>query len=264
MVCLRGRRDGDDRLSGILWELVTQSAFEELFYGRLFPQFDRRDPQWSFLCRKLAVACQQVPAGASVLDIGAGESLYKQVFSQADYVGCDLVSSSDKHDFSDLDVIADASALPFPSGTFDYALNMVVLEHVPDPWRTASEMGRILKPGGVAYALVPLVRPEHLAPYDFHRFTRYGVQRMFEKNGMSIVEIEASNGALWTCVSYARQITQDRPIRRFGRRSPLGILLNRMWWAALTPLSIYARATDAKYPDDFPVYFWVTAKRDHE
>jgi len=241
---------------------VTQSAFEELFHDKLFPQHDRREPTWSYLCRKLAAKRDQMPAGATVLDIGAGESLYKQIFPQATYVSCDLVSSSDRHDFSDLDVIADASVLPFASGSFDYALNMVVLEHVPDPWRTASEMARVLKLGGTAYALVPLVRPEHLAPYDFHRFTRYGIRQMFEQNGMSIVEIEASNGALWTAVFYLRQITQQRPIVRFGRRSLRGMFWNRFWWALLAPLEWYASASDTKYPDDFPIYFWVTATRD--
>lgn len=240
---------------------MTGSAFEELFHDKLFPQFGRHEPTWAYLCGKLAVTREKMPEGASLLDVGAGESLYKQIFPQARYTSCDLVSSSDRHDFSDLDVVADASALPFAPGRFDFALNMVVLEHVPDPWQTTSEMARVLKPGGTAYALVPLVRPEHLAPYDFHRFTRYGIRQMFENNGLKIEEIEPSNGALWTAVFYLRQITQHRPIVRYGRRSLRGMFWNRFWWALLAPLEWYASRSNAKYPDDFPVYFWVTATR---
>lgn len=235
--------------------------FQQMFHSELFPQHDRREPTWNYLCRKLFATREQIPAGATLLDIGAGESLYKKVFSQTAYTSCDLVSSSDRHDFSNLDVIADASALPFPSASFDYAINMVVLEHVPDPWATTHEMARILKPGGTAYALIPLVRPEHLVPYDFHRFTRYGIRQMFENSGLSVVEIEPSNGALWTAVFYACQVTQQRPIELYGRHSLRGMLFNRVWWALLAPLLLYSRATDGKYPRDFPVYFWVTARR---
>jgi SAM-dependent methyltransferase/uncharacterized protein YbaR (Trm112 family) len=236
-------------------------TFHELFFGRLFRKFDSQLPHWAFLGRKVKEMVRMVPDGARVLDIGAGECKYEALFSHCRYVGTDLVFSSDKHDFSRIDVIADACALPFREKSFDAALNLVVIEHVPDPIRTVREMARILKPGGVAFALVPLVRPEHLVPFDFQRFTRYGIERLFEHNGFEIASIEGSNGALWTAVHYADLITRTQPLLRYGRRSLRGILINRFWAFVFWPLVLYARVSDRAYGGEFPIYFWVRAVR---
>src|SRR5258708_29737765 len=44
--------------------------------------------------------------------------------------------------------VADARALPFDDGGFDYVLCIDVLPHVPDPATVLSEAGRVLWPGG--------------------------------------------------------------------------------------------------------------------
>ncbi|QEM72850.1 methyltransferase domain-containing protein [Deinococcus radiodurans R1 = ATCC 13939 = DSM 20539] len=41
-----------------------------------------------------------------------------------------------------------AEALPFPDGTFDVALLVRVLAHLPDPARALAEAWRVLRPGG--------------------------------------------------------------------------------------------------------------------
>ncbi|MBC8351307.1 MAG: methyltransferase domain-containing protein [Planctomycetes bacterium] len=235
---------------------------EGFFFRTLFRQFDRRDPQWAFLGRKITEMVARVGEGLSVLDIGAGECKYATLLGHADYVSTDLVFSSDRHDFSLIDVVADASAIPFRDAEFDVALNLVVLEHVPDPWLAVDEMARVLKPGGIAFAMIPLVRPEHLAPFDFHRFTRYGIQRMFENSGFRVDSIEGSNGTFWTAVHYARMISKTEPLKRYGRRSIRGMFLNRLWHLLLWPLVFYARRSDKSYGDEFPMYFWVQATRE--
>jgi SAM-dependent methyltransferase len=48
-----------------------------------------------------------------------------------------------------------AERLPFPSSTFDLALAVWMLEHVPEPQRTLTEIARVLKPGGVFLFLTP-------------------------------------------------------------------------------------------------------------
>ncbi len=234
---------------------------ENYYFNKLFPHFNRRDPHWSFLGRKVSEMVKSVPKGAKVLDIGAGECKYGALFQHCKYVGTDLVYSSDRHDFSRIDLLSDASALPFCEETFDVALNLVVMEHVPDPDLTVREMARVLKVGGLAYALIPLVRPEHLPPFDFHRFTRYGIERIFEKNGLQIEGIEGSNGALWTAAYYLNLIAQTTPLTRFGRRNLRGVLLNRFWRFALSPLMAYARWSNHNYGSEFPIYYWVRASK---
>ncbi len=236
-------------------------GLEEFFFTKLFRKFDRRDPHWAFLGTKVKEMVERIPEAAKVLDIGAGECKYAALLTHTHYVSADLVFSSDKHDFSQIDIIADASAIPFQNDLFDVALNLVVLEHVPDPALTVREMARILIPGGVAFALIPLVRPEHLVPFDFQRFTRYGIRKLFEDNGFRIDSIEGSNGAFWSAIHYARLIAQTRPLTRFGRRAFRGIFWNRFWFLVFWPLVVYARISNSGYGDEFPIYFWVRAKK---
>ncbi len=51
----------------------------------------------------------------------------------------------------------DMTDVPFKDGAFDLIVCVHVLEHVPDDRRAMREMVRVLKPGGVAMLLVPIV-----------------------------------------------------------------------------------------------------------
>jgi SAM-dependent methyltransferase len=57
----------------------------------------------------------------------------------------------------------DMTDVPFKDGAFDLIVCVHVLEHVPDDRRAMREMVRVLKPGGMALLLVPIVleRPTH-------------------------------------------------------------------------------------------------------
>jgi SAM-dependent methyltransferase len=48
--------------------------------------------------------------------------------------------------------------LPIAPASLDVVLCLDVLEHLVDPWRTASRLARLLKPGGVLIASIPNVR----------------------------------------------------------------------------------------------------------
>jgi SAM-dependent methyltransferase len=50
---------------------------------------------------------------------------------------------------------ADGYQLPFASESFRVVLLVAVLEHTREPWRILAEARRVLKPGGVAIAVVP-------------------------------------------------------------------------------------------------------------
>lgn len=76
----------------------------------------------------------------------------------------------------------DLRELTFADATFDIFLTMDVLEHVPEPDRAFSEIGRVLKPGGVHLFTVPWheaptrerarLAPDgsvqHLLPAEYH------------------------------------------------------------------------------------------------
>jgi len=206
------------------WSKDPHKAFKEkdlkkIFFNELFTKLNPKDPHWNFLGSKAAGLDEKIPLGSKVLDVGSGDCKYGKLLPGRDYVGTDLVFSSDKHDFSPIGIVSDAHNLPFYSESFDYVLNMFLMEHVSEPDKILSEMHRVLKINGKVFALIPLVRPEHLQPFDFYRYTRFGIEHIFKKNGFEIKSIEPSNGSFWTAISYASMIAMTRPLVRFGRRS---------------------------------------------
>jgi hypothetical protein len=56
-----------------------------------------------------------------------------------------------------------------------------------------------------------MVWPEHEAPHDYHRFTKFGLRRLFEEAGFSVEEITARGGwntalaqivGFWACHAF--------------------------------------------------------------
>ncbi len=58
--------------------------------------------------------------------------------------------------------VGDALALPFPDATFDVVVAAEVLEHLGDDAGAASELNRVLRPGGRAAVTVPRWFPERV------------------------------------------------------------------------------------------------------
>ena len=91
-------------------------------------------------------------APRSVLDVGCGEGVlvhqWAQRLGSARVVGIDLEEESiqagwSEHQAPNLEYrVMEAENLPFADGEFDLACAIEVLEHVPDPEHTVSEMAR--------------------------------------------------------------------------------------------------------------------------
>lgn len=133
-------------------------------------------------------------------------------------------------------VCADAHGLPFSDGSATKVFCNQVLEHLNDPARFLAEVGRVLRPGGLA--LVLSQNAEFLARYRFpvqrllcrllpprwrernaylsggyeaweravghlHRFTRDDYASVAGRAGLELVQIESVHGAmsmvLWEC-----------------------------------------------------------------
>lgn len=132
--------------------------------------------------------------GARVLDAGAGEAVYAPFFRRQRYVGVDLGVGDEAWQYSRLDAVADLAALPFKSGSFDACIHLNTLEHVPEPRAVLGEISRTLAPGGRLLLVVPFNWEVHQAPYDFTRFTRYGLQHHLLKADFVDVEIRPVGG----------------------------------------------------------------------
>jgi len=93
-----------------------------------------------------------------VLDLGAGSSDLLAEFSAPLRVACDLslpMLTARREPVDWGRVMCDAQALPFRDGAFDAICAVNLLEHVPEPQHLASEVARLLAPGGRFLAVTP-------------------------------------------------------------------------------------------------------------
>lgn len=78
----------------------------------------------------------------------------------------------------DVDVAADAEALPFPDAVFARVECDAVLEHVRNPSQVMREISRVLAPGGYVHLVTPFCHPFHEYPKDYRRFTIDGLKEL--------------------------------------------------------------------------------------
>lgn len=93
-------------------------------------------------------------------------------------------------------VDGDAHHLPFPNDSFDACFCNTVLEHVNDPEQIVKEIKRVLKKNGRVIISCPFLQEIHADPYDFQRYTPYGLKNLLEKNSFKTTKIHCDYGAL--------------------------------------------------------------------
>ncbi len=135
-----------------------------------------------------------LPAGARVLDAGAGEGQYARHFARHRYCGVDLGVGDKGWDYSRLDTVADLTALPFRNASFDAALHIVTMEHLREPAAALREIARTLVPGGRLLVAAPHEWEVHQAPHDYFRYTRFGLAHLLQKAGYEVLDLQAAGG----------------------------------------------------------------------
>ncbi len=139
---------------------------------------------------------RSVPAGARVLDAGAGSCPYRELFDHAVYESADL-QGVDKP-YGEITYCCDLRNIPVEDGTFDFILFNQTLEHMAEPQAALKELARVLKPGGRLLCTAPLFYEEHEAPHDYFRFTQFAHRYLFEEAGFEIERLEWLEGYLGT------------------------------------------------------------------
>ena len=136
----------------------------------------------------------QLPSGSRVLDAGAGECQHRPYFDRHRYVVVDLAVGDAQWDYGKLDALVDLASLPLAANSFDAAIHIVTLEHVPEPKLVLAEIARCLRPGAALLAVVPHEWEVHQHPHDYYRYTCFGMRYLLEQTGFKDIEIKPSGG----------------------------------------------------------------------
>ncbi|MEZ5024880.1 MAG: methyltransferase domain-containing protein [Chitinophagales bacterium] len=128
-----------------------------------------------------------------LLDFGCGEKPYMELFSVDEYIGLDIEKSGHTHENSNVDVYYDGKVIPFDSGYFDSFFSSEVFEHVFNLPIVLKEINRVIKPGGKLLITVPFAIHEHEEPFDFARYTTFGVKSILNDNGFEVLSMDKTN-----------------------------------------------------------------------
>lgn len=148
----------------------------------------------------IAKMAATIPAGARVLDVGAGTAPYRELFSHCEFMTHDFAQYQNYQDGSEgqyaaLDYVSDVCKIPVPDQSFDVILCTEVLEHVPYPIDALAEMCRIVKLGGTLLITAPLGSGLHQQPYHFYGgYTDHWYRKFLTEFGCEVISIEPNHG----------------------------------------------------------------------
>jgi SAM-dependent methyltransferase len=205
--------------------------------------------------RWVAEQAASLPAGARVLDLGAGSCPYRALFAHCRYETQDFARLGDdqlRHGgYGNIDYRCDIAHVPVADGTFDAILCTEVLEHVAEPINAVKEMARILKPGGHLMLTAPLGSGIHQEPYHYYGgYTPYWYQDFLGAAGFSEIRVEANAGSFRFYGQESIRFVQTT--RPFKLGMPL--LVELLWlplWLLLAPLLALAVPLACSYLDRF-------------
>jgi len=133
-----------------------------------------------------------------MLDFGCADSPYRKIFNVDRVIGLDITESGHEHKNEKIDVYYDGRNIPFEDKFFDSVLSTEVFEHIFNIDEILGELWRVLKTGGHMLITVPFVWEEHETPYDFGRYTTFGIEHLLEKSGFEVLVHEKNTNYIET------------------------------------------------------------------
>lgn len=163
-----------------------------------------------------------------LLDVGCGTKPYYDIFKEnvCSYIGIEYPFSSNPEIKKKADIFANGIELPIKSNSIDIVLSTQVLEHLPHPEKFFEEVYRVLKKGGKLFLTTNQEWGIHKAPYDYFRFTRYGLKYLCESSGLDCLEVE-NRGGFWVMIGQRLSAyLYDRWVNRFREKFKTIFLIN--------------------------------------
>lgn len=184
-----------------------------------------------------------------VMDFGCGSKPYEELFTSArKYVGVDIAVSGHDHSDSKVDRYYDGRTIPFPDGRFDAVVCFEVIEHIFNIEEILAEVGRVTKPGGKLLLSIPFAWPEHEVPYDFARYTSFGITHVLNKSGYEVVEQVKTTTAVLAIFQLFVAYVHEHILPERGALSKILRLM------VIFPLNLLAVAVNAILPKRYDFY----------
>lgn len=158
------KKNTGEHQSGINWLKSFFKQFPKVYYSI-----------WHVFCPVMML----VNGPRMILDFIAGnKNIILDVGSGPERLGKEFINV-DVFPFPEVDIVANAENLPFRDNSIDAVVSESLIEHVPDAYKVAQEITRIIKPGGYIYISAPFIHPYHASPDDFNRWTISGLKHLF-------------------------------------------------------------------------------------
>ncbi len=170
----------------------------------------------------LSGAAKKSTAEALILDAGAGNGLYKSLFSHTNYSSTDIRIQAN----NTISFVSDLSSIPIIANHYNLIICTQVLEHVSNPQLVLKELFRVLKPNGELWLSAPFYYEEHEIPQDYYRFTKFGLTHLFETAGFKVSEITPLEGYFMTLAYQLKIASQALPTNpQYYEENLMGFLL---------------------------------------
>ncbi len=151
-----------------------------------------------------------------ILDVGCGAKPYQKEFEASEYIGLEI-DRQNKH----ADRYYDGNVFPFKEGAFDSVFSSQVLEHVYNPDQFIAEIHRVLKDSGVLLLTVPFVWDEHEQPFDYARYSSFGLRHLLERHGFEVIEHRKSMDSIQVIFQMINAYIYKKTITDRGRFTTL-------------------------------------------
>jgi SAM-dependent methyltransferase len=186
--------------------------------------FDNQYDRDEFVISQL----ESLPAGAKLLDAGAGSQRYRPHCAHLEYFAQDFgkyqtdvtesftdgAGGPDGYRYGKIDYVGDIWSIDERDGTFDAILCTEVFEHIPYPIESLREFARLLKPGGRLILTVPSNCLRHMDPYYFYSgFSDRFLRATLEGNAFDVASLAAVGDYYrWMAVEIARTMRTHSPL----------------------------------------------------
>ncbi|HET9056525.1 MAG TPA: methyltransferase domain-containing protein [Chitinophagaceae bacterium] len=183
-----------------------------------------------------------------LMDFGCGRKPYRNLFSVDEYIGVDIEQAGHDHSNSEIDFFYNGKVLPFMNKNFDSIFCSEVLEHVFNPDEIIPELNRVLKSNGKILITVPFCWNEHEVPYDYARYSSFGIVALLEKNGFEIVE-QKKTGSFVPVLFQLWSLYFFELFRKLGK---MGYFFSMMF---IIPMNLVGSVLQYLFPKNHSMYF---------